>query len=108
MNLRVSDLPPSWRSPASLLLFVAAILAAGWAAQWGIRQLARAEARDVVVEDRESFKASALEAARSGAREAVAESVEPVLRELRAHDAWDHESQRHNERRLDVLEKRKP
>jgi hypothetical protein len=108
MNLRVSDLPVQWRAPAALALFAAGILAAGWGAMLVVQVLARAEAREVIAADRETFKRAALEAARAGAREAVVEAVTPVLLELRGHDAWDHESQRQNERRLEVLERKQP
>lgn len=106
MSLRLSDLPAPWRQPAGLLLFVALVLGGGWATVLIVRSLARAEAQEVVREDREQFKADALAAARAGAKEAVRETVDPVLLELRAHDAWDRRAQDDNERRLDRLETR--
>lgn len=107
-TLRIEDVPKVWRPVVSFLVFVGA--AAGLALMFRawIMAEARAEARIEVHRVREAdvaaFKVAALEAARAGAQQAVREAVEPVLRDLRVHESWDHEAQRATERRLEVLE----
>ncbi len=85
MKLDVSDVPARWQAPLSFALFAVAILAFGYVGDRMVRSLVRVEARDVIRDDREAFKAAALEAARIGAKEAVREFVAPIDQQLREH-----------------------
>jgi hypothetical protein len=95
LKLGLEDLPKPWRAPLTLAAFAGAVILTYLAIVAGIRNLARAEAREVERDTRTTFKAEALEAARSAAREgaekAVREAVAPFTLELAKHLAAEEE-----------------